>query len=551
MGERGVGAGRRRVARERLHLDGERTLPWLKKKGVAAVIAFLQFLPVTKGPLAGELMKLLPEQREFVEEVYGNSDENGRRVRRIGIKSEPKGNGKTGLVAGLCLCHLLGPEAEPRGEVYSAAIDRQQAAIIFAEMEAIIVAIPEFACRVNIQRFHKKIEVLTGDGAGSIYEALSSDARRAHGLAPSLFAYDELAQAKDRVLLDNLINGLGKRDEALGLIISTQAPDDTHPLSELIDDGLTGADPSIYVQLLAAPQDADPFDEATWLACNPALGKYLSLKEMREAAWRAQRIPAFEPAFRNLRLNQRVDSAVENRLLPRPKWEACALPVDREQLKGRKCYGGLDLSGKLDLSALVLAFPDDDPDPVYDLLALFWTPQEALDTRAQRERELFKTWIDRKFITPVPGPVIKYRYMAQQLRELQREFDIQAIGYDRWRIEDFKSDMEDEGVDLPLEEFGQGYQSMAPAVETLIERALSGKIRHGGNPVLTACVVNAITIPNEAGELKIHKGKSNRAGMVRVDGAVAAAMALQTAKRFVGEPKGITSQMILERGGLW
>jgi phage terminase large subunit-like protein len=119
------------------------------------------------------------------------------------------------------------------------------AALIFAEMEAIIYAVPEFTEVCNIIRFNKKIEVQTGPGRGSIYEALSADARRAHGLAPSLFAYDELAQAKDRVLLDNLINGLGKRKEALGLVISTQAADDGHPLSQLIDDGLRGDDPSL------------------------------------------------------------------------------------------------------------------------------------------------------------------------------------------------------------------------------------------------------------------------------------------------------------------
>jgi phage terminase large subunit-like protein len=180
--------------------------------------------------------------------------------------------------------------------------------------------VPEFAARVNTQRFHKRIEVLSGDGAGSIYEALSADARRAHGLAPSLFIYDELAQAKDRQLLDNLLNGLGKRKEALGLIISTQAPDDEHPLSQLIDDGLHGADLSIFVQLIAAPPEADPFNEATWFACNPALGNYLSLSEMRQAAEPAKRIPAFEPGFRNLRLNQRVDAGEEDRIVTLATW---------------------------------------------------------------------------------------------------------------------------------------------------------------------------------------------------------------------------------------
>jgi phage terminase large subunit-like protein len=331
------------------------------------------------------MMRLLPEQRRFIEEVYGRLDRRGLRRRRLAIKSEPKGNGKTGLIAGLCLCHLLGPEAEPRGEIYSAAIDRQMAALIFAEMEAIIYAVPEFAEICNIIRFHKRIEVLAGAARGSTYEALSADARRAHGLSPTLFCYDELAQAKDRVLLDNLINGLGKRKEALGLIISTQAPDETHPLSQLIDEGLRGEDSSLFVQLTAAPEDADPFAEATWTACNPALGRFLSLEEMRTAAERARRIPAFESSFRNLRLNQRIDSREEDRLVSHAVWKTGEVPIDRERLRGRQCYAGLDLSGKHDLTALVLAFPDDDPEPGFDLLPFFLDPGRA-DAGAQAGR---------------------------------------------------------------------------------------------------------------------------------------------------------------------
>ncbi len=133
-------------------------------------------------------------------------------------------------MAGLALCALLGPESEPRGEIYSAAVDRTQSGKLFAEMEAIILAVPAFAERCNCQRFHKRIEVITGDGAGSTYEALSADARKGHSLAPSLWIYDELAQVSDFELLDNLETAMGKRDRTLGLIISTQAEIGRSPL---------------------------------------------------------------------------------------------------------------------------------------------------------------------------------------------------------------------------------------------------------------------------------------------------------------------------------
>ena len=161
-----------------------------------------------------------------------------------------------------------------RGEVYSCAFNKLQAALIFAEMRAIIEATPEFDGRCNLQRYGKVIEVLEGDGVGSVYESLSADDRRAHGLAPSFWIFDEYAQSPNSDLLDTLRSAMGKRRESLGVIISTQAANDLHPLSQLIDDAALGEDPSVYLQLAAAPIDADIFDEHTWFDCNEALGKF-------------------------------------------------------------------------------------------------------------------------------------------------------------------------------------------------------------------------------------------------------------------------------------
>jgi phage terminase large subunit-like protein len=539
MGLRGVGANRQIAAKQKP--AKLRKLPWLDSSldRPGRVIAFLEFLPVTKGILAGKPVALLPGQVQFIQDVYGPEREDGRRLVTMAIKSEPKGNGKTGLVAGLALCHLLGPEAEQRGEVYSAAINRLQAGIMFNEMEAIILRVPELADRVNIQRFSKKIEVIKkGQGEGSVYEALSADAKRAHGLAPSLWVYDELAQASDRTLLDNLTEGMGKRREALGIVISTQAPDDDHVLSQLIDDGLTGADPSTVVHLTSAPVDADPFDIETVKTCNPAFGSFLDLDDLKKSMERARRIPAFEPAYRNLRLNQRVDARTENRLATATVWRLGATPVNLDRLKGRRCYGGLDLSGKHDLTALVLVFPDDEPEPSYDIVPFFWTPEGALAARAQGERERFQQWIAAKHLIPIPGPVIRFRTIAEKLAGLRRDygFDVQAVGYDRWRIDELKLEIEDIGGDVALEEFGQGWKDMAPAIEFFTECALTGRLHHSGHPVLSACVANAILVPDAAGNMKIDKGKSNSRGTTRVDGAVALCMALGTARKRAEAP---------------
>lgn len=529
MGLRGPGARRLLEARKALPARARR-LPW-QRKGLSRadrVVSFLEFLPITKGPLAGQRMKLLPGQLDFVRRLYA-TDACGRRTVRLGIKSEPRGNGKTGLVAGLCLAHLLGPEAELRGEVFSAAIDRQQAGILFNEMEAIILQVPEFAARVNVVRFHKRIEVLAGEGIGSTYEALSADARRAHGLSPSLWVFDELAQTQSAELLENLRTAMGKRAESLGLIISTQAPDDEHVLSRLIDDGLTGVDPSVLVDLTAVADDADPFDLPTLLKANPAAGIFLDAKTLADELEQAKRIPAFESRFRNLRANQRAEADTEARLVTAAVWRLGSQPVDRASLRGRPCFGGLDLSGSRDLTAMVLVFPDDDG--TFDVLPLFWTPAGAMAARTASEQERFRAWIDAGHLISVPGPVIRTEWVAAELARLAAEFDIRSVAYDRWRIEGFRLDLGDTGCAVPLEPFGQGFKDMGPAVQGFAELALSGAIRHGMHPVLTAAVSNAITVPDPSGNLKLDKGRGNARGPVRIDGAVALCMALAIARK--------------------
>jgi phage terminase large subunit-like protein len=525
MGLRGVWAGVRRENRELVESRPARRLPWLKKglTRVQRIIAFLEFLPITKGRLVGERMKLLPDQRRFVEEVYGSRREVPV---RIAVKSEARGNGKTGLLAGLALCHLLGPESELRGEVFSAAIDRQQAGIMFTEMEAIIMAVPEFAARCNVQRFHKKIEIVEdGPGKGSTYEALSADARRAHGLAPTLWVYDELAQAKDRTLLDNLQTAMGKRKHSLGIIISTQAADDEHPLSQIIDDGLTGVDPGVVVHLTAAANDADPFDEAVIASVNPAFGKFLSAADVFAEAERARRMPSFEPAFRNLRLNQRIQ-AFDRVGLCRPDVWAKGDPAIDEGLftDGRPVYGGLDLSSRVDLTALVLAVEDDDER--LHLKPYVFTPRDTLRDREERDRVPYDAWARQGHLIAVPGTAIDYDWIAQTLAEVTGTMNVVKIHFDRWRIEILNQALARLGYVVPLIPFGQGYQSMSPAIEAFEEYALPGRIVHGGHPVLRWCVGNTAIELDAARNRKPTKAKS----WGRIDAAVAAVMAIAAAK---------------------
>ena len=492
---------------------------WKRKRSrVDRVVAFLQDLPITKGIYAGRKMKLLPGQRKFVQAVYGRLSKDGRRQIRIAIKSEPRGGGKTGLLAGLALCHLLGPEAEVRGEVYSAAYNKLQAALIFAEMKAIVEAVPEFECRVNIQRYGKVLEVLDGDGIGSLYESLSADDKRAHGLSPSFWVFDEYAQAPNSDLLDTLRTSMGKRSESLGVIISTQAANDLHPLSQMIDDAALGVDPSVYLQLAAAPADADIFDEKTWFACNEALGKFLDLNEFRSQAKQAKRLPNFRAKFQNLRLNQRIDAHVQ--FISDPDWMECAAPLDVVELAGKPCYAGLDLSQTTDMSALVLYWPHNGA-----VAPHFWLPEEGLLDRDFKEGGHYRTWRDRGLLETTPGRAINFKFIIQRLAEIRAQYDLRAVAYDRYGIKVFKAQCEEMGVKLPLVEYGQGYVSMAPAVQLLEAAVLDKRLRHGGHPILRWQISNVAIEMDAAGNRKPNKKRATG----HVDGVVSLMMAIAAA----------------------
>ena len=269
---------------------------------------------------------------------------------------------------------------------------------------------------------------------------------------PPLWIFDELAQCDDAALLDALETGMGTRKRSLGLILSTQAPDDAHRLSVLTDEGLAGVGETLIVQLLAAPAGADPFSEATLRAVNPALGVYLNeadlLADLRKAQW----LPAFEARYRNLRLSQRVDANQENRIVPVSVWDQCAR-VDRPALRGKRCYGGLDLSGKADLTALVLAFPDGG---------------RAGEPQAERGEPVSR--MERAgHLIGVPDAVIRSGFIAAELQKLAAEFEIVSIAYDRWRIDDLKADLADIGCKLALEPRGQGFKDQGPDIEALAE----------------------------------------------------------------------------------
>lgn len=491
-----------------------------KASRVKRVIQFIENLPVTSGSLAGQKFKLRDWQKEIIRGIYG-LERKGRRVVRQAVLTMPRKNGKTGLTAALGLAHLCGPEAEARGQVYSAAADRNQSALIYNEMKAIIEQVPQLRRRIAIRDFTKHLEDME---TGSIFMALSSDAKTKHGFSASCVIYDELAQAPNRELYDALTTSTGARAEPLIIIISTQSHDPNHIMSELVDygiqvrDGLI-EDESFYPCIYTAPESANPWDEQTWHDCNPALGDFRSLEEMRTSALQAQRIPAREASFRLLYLNQRV--ATESRFAARSDWDACGRDFKLSELRGRPCYGALDLSstGKNDLSSLVLVFPMEDGYKA--ILPFFWACEAGLEESERRDRAPYQLWAKQGHLLTVPGRILNYDFLARKVGELLSEYDIRVIAFDAWKIKHFIDACERLNLDLTIQQHGQNFKEMDPSIQVLEDDILSWRLHHNNNPVLTWCMDNVMVEQDAAGNRKFNKRKSTG----RIDGAVALAMA--------------------------
>lgn len=481
-----------------------------KTRGDRAIAFIEKYCLVPEGKLVGQPIRLDPFQKDFIWAVYDNPAGTTE-----GILSMARKNGKTALIACLLLVHLVGPEARLNSQIVSGARSRKQAALVFNLAWKMVKLNPKLKALVRVIPSAK---TLIGLALNVTYEALSAEAGTAHGLSPVLAILDELGQVRGP--LDDFVEAIetasGAYDDALRLVISTQAPTDADMLSIKIDDALRSRDPKILVRLYAAEPKADVLDPEAHKAANPALGTFRSKVELLAAAEKAARMPSAENGFRNLYLNQRV-----NRFSPfiSPSvWGACNDNTDDEAFQKGEVFGGLDLAETTDLCAFVLAALYHG---VWHLRAWFWKPEATLKDHTKRDRVPYETWADQGFINTTPGVAVDYEYVAHDLARICDGIPVIKIGYDRHRFKTLETQMQKVGVDLPFEPFGQGFVSMAPAMDLIEIDFLNGKVRHGANPVLTMCAANAVVNKDPAGNRKLDKAKSTG----RIDGMVAAVMA--------------------------
>jgi phage terminase large subunit-like protein len=483
---------------------GERNCQWIEAN-----------CRIPEGKLVGQPVKLTAQQREWICAIYDTP------TRRF-ILSMGRKNAKTALSAFLLLLHLVGPEARENSQLYSAAQSRDQAAVLFNLAAKVVRFSPDLATYVQIRESAKS---LVCPEIGTVYRALSADASTAMGLSPVFVVHDELGQTRGprSELYEALETASAAQESPLTIIISTQAPTDADLLSVLIDDALKGGDPRTKVVLYTADEALDPFSEEAIRQANPHFDVFMNRDEVFDQANAAKRMPSAEAGYRNLILNQRIDPTAM--FVSRSVWESNGeAPRD---LRGRKVFGGLDLSSVSDLTALVLV---GEQGGQWDVEPTFWLPEQGLMEKARQDRVPYDVWHRDGKLQATPGASISYDFVAHYLRGVFNRHDVQALAFDRYNMKFLRPCLVRAGfTEKELErfvEFGQGMVSMSPALRELETMLLRQELRHGNHPVLYMCAANAALEIDAAENRKFTKKKSTG----RIDGLVALAMAVGSAR---------------------
>lgn len=450
-------------------------------------VNFIQCLRHTKGKFYGKPFDLLPWEYEIIKDVYGTVDENGKRQYQFVYLEIPKKNGKSELGAAIALYHLFA-DGEMNGEIYSCASDREQASLVFNVASDMIDLNPTLKKRTKARPSLKMVEDKI---SGSVYKAVSAEAFSKHGLNVSCCIFDELHAQPNRDLWDVMTTGSGDaREEPLYFVITTAGDDpnrhsigwEIHEKARKIIGGEL-EDPRWYCKIWGVDPDfdGDIFDEALWYKVNPSLGYTIDIEKVRQHALSARNSEVDEKNFRWLRLNQWI-STKRVGWLPITLWDKTVGQWKADDLIGKECYVGVDLSTTTDLTSLALLFPPRDGIEGWRFRHENFMPLDNIRERERKDHVPFVDWSNKGFIHATPGDVVDYKYIANIIEAICNKYEVLWFCADKWRLEYLRQllpeDIQSKFIEIPQTMAGQSV-----AMQELERLYRSHEITHLSDPV--------------------------------------------------------------------
>lgn len=483
------------------------------------VCDFLELLTFASGEWEGKPFRLQPWQREALLPFYGSVEENDQaeliRSYQYLYLEIPKKNGKTELSAALGLYHLLA-DGEPNPQIYICAADRDNASICYNAMTGMVEAQSWLSDRVKLVPSRKEIQLRSGAG---YIKVLSAEAYSKHGYNPSCVIFDELHAQPNRALWDIMTFGAGSARRQPVWIVLTTAGDDPDRKSIgweiheqcrriLAARGGTGdpADdnPIWWPVMYGMPDDPeeieeiDIYDEAVWKRCNPSIGTTVPLRTIRQEAREARQSEAKERLFRWLRLNQWIATKsigwLPLTLYDRTQYHVPALEQVykgnalrariRDSLKGKRCFGGLDLSTTTDLSAFVLEFPPQPGLTCWVTLFWAWRPGEGVVDAEKRDHVPYSDWARARYLSLCDGDMVDFMEIEETIRQAARTYRLECLGVDPYLSRMMSGRLlQGDAANAPINvvEIPQTMTGLSPAMKDLERKLRAGEMLHEHN----------------------------------------------------------------------
>ena len=504
----------------------KRGLVWKVEAAEKAQGFFEDVLKLNGGDFEGKPFALLPWQRFVIGSLFGWMGPDGHRRFRNAYIETAKGSGKSPLAAGVGMLGLVA-DNEPRAEVYSAATKKDQAMILFRDAVAMVDQSPELSKRLQKSGTGERCWNLAYMAQCAFFRPISSDDGQS-GPRPHIGLIDELHEHKTNTVVEMMRAGTKSRRQAMIFMITNAGHNRMGPCWSYHEYGAKVAageveDDAFFPFVCSLDESDDPFaDESCWSKSNPSLqdADLPGMKYIREQVVEAKGMPSKEAIVRRLNFCQWTDA--ESPWISGEVWRGARRDFDWQDLRGRRAVAGLDLSSTTDLTGMVFLVEPIEAGEPWLLVPFAWLPDVELQRKADTDRVPYIQWRAEGYLDTTPGRAISKRVILQKLSAMCDFFDIIAVGYDRWRIEDLLAMASDDGISLPeMKPVGQGYKDFSPAIETFERMLLNGEIAHPGHKVLDWCMSNAVIEQDGAENRKLSKEKATG----RIDLAVAAVMA--------------------------
>jgi phage terminase large subunit-like protein len=502
----------------------------------------------------GQPLTLLDWQHSLLWDVYGTVNERGYRQYRYAYLEMPKKNGKTTMIAGIALYHLVCDG--PGGQIYCCAAEKKQAGLVYKAAVGMIEQDPELAELLKVKDSTKEI---INRETGTVLTVLSAEAYSKHGVNPTVVIFDELHAQPDRGLWDVMTFGAGAaRKEPIWWVITTAGDDpdrhsigfEIHEQAIKIRDGEL-IDPTWYVRIYGVPDDfgmekedkslevEDIYDEELWYRVNPSLGHTINIESVRQEAVAARNSPAAEKLFRWLRLNQWL-SLKRIGWQPLSLWDRTVGDWELADLIGKKCYPGIDLSSTTDITGAVYLFPPQDGFDDWRFIQDAWIPEDSMKERVKRDGVPYDRWLNQGYIHATPGNVVDYDFVEARLLAANQQYNIPSGGSDPWNSRMLTQRLIQRGLDIV--EIPQNMKHLSPAMKMVEQLMKSGRMTHEKNPVARWCWGNMVIVADGNENIKPMKNKA----IERIDLTVALIIAMATAMLF----EEIDTTSVYEKRGI-